>query len=1198
VQCGFATYCPNGDDGIPCPLNSNTTSNMSIAASECICNEGYSGFPGSNCTQCAYGDFCPRNTTVAEPCPPGFYCPMKITRHPCPNNGSYCPGSQEVLQACPGGHYCPTSTSIVKCLDPALQPGTCKRGYFCPNGSQELNTCQQGFYCPNVTAQIRCANTSTCPIGSTTETNCAFGFKCNQTSGQTEQCSPGEYCPLGQLDAVPCPANFSCPTGFEIFPCSKGFYCPPGTVFSSLCPEGSYCPFPSLRIPCENGTYCTPGSVTNATCPAGSYCPTPSKQVFCAPGEYCPVGATAPRSCPEGNFCSQPNSVESCPNDGSYCPEGTFAKRLCSIGHYCETSTAQIRCANGTFSRRPGVTACDVCQENHFCDTISETPCPSNSFSPSGSYLVSQCVCGENYVGEINTRDDTCREKLNTFDITSTVVLGGILFMLFVLAYFVCTSKVAAKTFRSLLKDTLIVSFGIVSNVLNYATDIATFVNIVLPNRVFSAYVYPIIVVLIIGGIGTICSVYVNLRALWDLHDQASSGSETGAGKLEGGLGQEDQLVTLTLPFARKNFSKLSEQYPEFHKADEGIATGSDQTAKENPHWESVFSVLLRPYDPSQDKSDVADPLEIPPRLTDSLVKAVLKFQRERTLLTVDITLLVVQAIPMFLFTVGPVLSEAPCEDIRSLTFRASIILGALVIGAKLSQSKHYFRLESLEMRMKKATYSLCIATHTRTFCTHETHPEAEGKDGARFDGDDRESRSSRSRSRSRSNSPRNRPEHGRSMLNVIVDSVKGAIFPKRVDSRFRDIKGRLQRINSRSGSLQGSPRVSGTLIELSPVPSPGVSPTTATEAKYRNHNTLSVAGGPGYRRQGRRQRGGHHPISNEDRKHSFALSSNQQSLEQAVHGSRLASPDGKRDGLGLERTNPLSIGAASAGSDEEFSPRPIRFTPTEPHDPTSGVFASVSDAAAEGSTIQGVVEGARSGVILASALPKGQQNNNKNNKNKNKNNRNNPLGSSPSTTPKPTMAELRSAFKNSRARLESMNLRALRNLYEVGYIKVPETSAEKDDAANARELLEVTGEMMMLHNGLWTKHYIELHRETTPTHRATLICGPSADMVKGAIEARKNTEKKWPPGVSVLAGVVSADVVTPTPFSKMDETLSTLVRFNIVAAQFKKGSQSTWNNVEFRSLDNKKATLVESRQLLQSIKDNILLYQALGGQF
>eukprot|EP00466_Bigelowiella_natans_P021197 jgi/Bigna1/82649/fgenesh1_pg.95_\ len=538
-----------------------------------------------------------------------------------------------------------------------------------PTGTIARGILPQGFYCPDTTEIYTCPNN---------------GSYCPGRQSSLELCPPSHFCTTSTTIQ-------SCPEPENQTSCVVGYYCPAGSDSLNQCPVGFVCKNTSVAIRQVDRCYVVDnkggrgdGCPENQVCPAGSFSETPCRRGFycnvtsgvqtaCSVGQYCPEGVTEPSLCDAGYVCPTPSERTAC-IDSLFCPEGTSQSAPCPNGYFCPNATIKIGCSLGQYCES-GATSPSNCTAGSYCPNPNqEVPCNAGQYCPTGC-----------------------------------------LFVLMIVLYFTCTSKAAKKTFRTLLKDTLIITAGIVGDVLNYATDIATFVNIVLANSQLSNYVYPVIVVLIIGGLATLFSVWENAKELLRLHDQAST--ETGAGNITKGLEPEEQLVAMAL--GKTHYPKLGEMFPEFHAVYDKKAA-SACAPKKNKEWSEVFEVLLKPYNAYVGKDEVVDPDEIPPRLTDSLMKGIIRYHRERHLLSTDVSLLVLQAIPMFVLTAGPIMQEASIEDVRSFTFRFSLLLGAAVIGAKLSLGTHYYRLEAMEHRLKKAVYSVCLATYLGCFLPPE----------------------------------------------------------------------------------------------------------------------------------------------------------------------------------------------------------------------------------------------------------------------------------------------------------------------------------------------------------------------------------------------------------------------------------------------------------------------------------------------
>jgi len=543
-----------------------------------------------------------------------------------------------------------------------------------------------------------------------------------------------------------------------------------------------YCPTPEVNISCAVGEYCPRRSVAPAPCEIGFVCNNPKVRTPCAPGSFCngSISNETSARCPPGKYCSRADEINDC-LIGDFCPEGTFAaersRRACQVGFYCPNTTVQVPCANGTYTNRIQSTKCIDCEANSFCTDTFQQPCPSNSFSPPRSWQRSQCICGKGFIGTLITEDDVCVAATNEFDITLTVIGSGIVFVVLVLLYFICNTDCAKKTFKVMLKDVLIVSFSIVGNWLNIATDMATFINIVLPNPDLDDLVYPVITVIIIGGITTVFATGV---ALWMLVLLQREDSETETEKMS-------FLVSFTKEFGQSKAIRLYEKYKAFHTADE-----SDPELESNKEWRPVFDVLFRAEEAELESRarDLETASALPSKQVDSIMKVIRKIGREKQLLYVNAWILILQAIPMFIVTAWPIMSIAPERDIKGWIFRASLLLGAVVIGTKAAQVMDYFRVTRFEKRFRKQLYCTILSVKTRAY---DPDPEVAGFGYSsrpplvrRPHSDDLKEESKESRS------PRRTHRQKKTLLNII-GNLGNTIMGKRGGGSSKD--------SSRSGT-------------------------------------------------------------------------------------------------------------------------------------------------------------------------------------------------------------------------------------------------------------------------------------------------------------------------------------------------------------------------------------------------------------
>jgi len=314
-------------------------------------------------------------------------------------------------------------------------------------------------------------------------------------------------------------------------------------------------------------------------------------------------------------------------------------------------------------------------------------------------------------VGNLIDEEDFCAPATNEFDITLTVIGSGIVFVVLVLLYFICNTDCAKKRVKNLLWDALIVCFGIIGNWLNVATDVSTFVNIVFPNQDLSYLLYPVITIVIIGGITTIAATGV---AIWILVELEKEAEETQLQKMS-------YLVRFTKEFGLTKATRLYEKYKDFHEAD-----ANDAGLESNKEWRPVFDVVFR-VEEDELESKVRGQKNVnalPSKQVDSIMKVIRKIGREKQLLYINAWILFFQAIPMFVVTAWPIMSIAPERDIKGWIFRTSLLLGAVVIGTKAAKVMDYFTLITFEKRFRKQLYCTIMSVRTRSY---DPDPEVAG---------------------------------------------------------------------------------------------------------------------------------------------------------------------------------------------------------------------------------------------------------------------------------------------------------------------------------------------------------------------------------------------------------------------------------------------------------------------------------------
>ena len=217
----------------------------------------------SECTLCSYGHYCAVGglTEPTGECAAGFYClrgasspnnpTLDSSGGPCPE-GHFCPNGTSYPLPCPCGSYNPT-TGQSECAE-------CPVGFYCPENSTDYSTtdCLAGHYCPAGT----CHGTDfPCPRG---YYNPNLGAN---TIDECLPCEPGSYCETVGLDAPTglCDAGWFCSRGaFDARPHEYGSqpnatsdelcFCDTNFTPGGQCQPGEVCPQGSEEpLPCTGG---------------------------------------------------------------------------------------------------------------------------------------------------------------------------------------------------------------------------------------------------------------------------------------------------------------------------------------------------------------------------------------------------------------------------------------------------------------------------------------------------------------------------------------------------------------------------------------------------------------------------------------------------------------------------------------------------------------------------------------------------------------------------------------------------------------------------------------------------------------------------------------------------------------------------------------------------------------------------------
>lgn len=296
-----ATQC------LACPANSHSVEGSTF----CICNGGYSGTDGGECTACEAGSYKAENgSTPCSMCQAGTY--LNIT------GGTAC-------MECPGGNMISRSgtVSVMECI--------CDAGFSGPEGGP-CDPCGVGTY-TNVNGSSKCFE---CAAG--TYLNMSGGTSCVSCPGNHSHSRPGSV----KVDSCVCNAGFTGPSGAQCTACEKGAY--KSVNGSSAC------------ITCGGGTFTDfVGSTSCVGCPENSDSGVGSSSLscLCNPGYSGPDGGVC-EPCSPGTFKDSSGSA-SC----SRCSASTFSG--------VPAATACQACAEGTVAAEPTRAECIEPNTNALC---------------------------------------------------------------------------------------------------------------------------------------------------------------------------------------------------------------------------------------------------------------------------------------------------------------------------------------------------------------------------------------------------------------------------------------------------------------------------------------------------------------------------------------------------------------------------------------------------------------------------------------------------------------------------------------------------------------------------------------------------------------------------------------------------------------------------------------------------------------
>ena len=465
---GFYNELSNQESCTECPVDTFNTYHASILSSnclactanssslpssdelrDCLCDVGFSGNPGEECTECEPGFF---RSNVSEyictACQPNTY------------NVDYAADSDDHCTACDSDKVSGIGSGRkLQCV--------CKAGLFATLHASGIEwTCTS---CPvgSFSEFINTTECSLCPIGtfsnassatsSDTCTVCEDGsYAILAGRSKCSKCGPGTWqnvrlenyrqfecdlCPLNStqsnygsynINDCTCDASFEkkcieydelntavC-IMFECVPCEKDHFCV-GSNAKGVCPTNSIAPTSSSAL-------------TDCVCNISYYGSDGGPCTACQQNFYCPGGENQVSCMPFSSSDTLSSSIEDCICNPSYysdAPGQTCQK--CTPGYYCAGGTHRSHCANNSDSR-PGSNTisaclcdpgywrgciltqagtyvngdneecdtnwdipCMLCGENNVCVNNSLLHCPHDSSAPIGTHDAHACVCNNGY---------------------------------------------------------------------------------------------------------------------------------------------------------------------------------------------------------------------------------------------------------------------------------------------------------------------------------------------------------------------------------------------------------------------------------------------------------------------------------------------------------------------------------------------------------------------------------------------------------------------------------------------------------------------------------------------------------------------------------------------------------------------------------------------------------------------------------
>ena len=364
TTCGVQTYSLAAAGSCEaCAANSQAPAG-SDAATDCICNRGYSGPDGGPCGACQAGTYKDQvGSGACVTCGAGeFSAAGSISCGGC-GADTYAASGAGACSACPADSQAPAGSSVVEDCE-------CNAGYTGPDGGS-CEACGVGFYKPLK--------------GSNPCIGCAPG-KYQDETGQTEcdPCGQDTYSYQHAASCIPCPPPASAPAGSD-------------NIHACLCNAGYTGTSTGGCVACAVAKY-KDGAPSDAAC------------------SDCSAHETSPEASEEASACvcnagytfevSSASCVE-CAAGYVKDVTGDHACSACPAGEYAESTKQCALCLTGTYNDQPAQPSCQRCP-------------PNSTTAEAGAAARDECVCqlGFRYNASMQFRDEV-REVSRMTDITA-----------------------------------------------------------------------------------------------------------------------------------------------------------------------------------------------------------------------------------------------------------------------------------------------------------------------------------------------------------------------------------------------------------------------------------------------------------------------------------------------------------------------------------------------------------------------------------------------------------------------------------------------------------------------------------------------------------------------------------------------------------------------------------------------------------